>query len=114
MGDVVIVDSGDAGEVGRRMVVLGGGGEEWRGSGRSIDGFDLAAALRQCDDLLIRHGGHAMAAGLSVHPGKLGLLRERLNELARRTLKAEQLLPLLRIDAEVALSELTLERVEEV
>ena len=45
----------------RPTIIVGGEGGEWRGSGRSIAGFDLAAALRACDGLLVRHGGHAMA-----------------------------------------------------
>jgi single-stranded-DNA-specific exonuclease len=97
----------------RPTIILGGDTGEWRGSGRSIEGFDLAAALRQCDDLLARHGGHAMAAGLSVSPDKLDALRQRLNEVARRTLKPEQLQPSLRLDAEASVSEVTLDRVGE-
>ena len=90
----------------RPTIIVGGEGTEWRGSGRSIAGFDLAAALRECGDLLIRHGGHAMAAGLTIHCDKLELFRTRMNELARRALKPEDLQPPLRIDAEVALEEL--------
>ena len=97
----------------RPTIILGGDGEAWRGSGRSIEGFDLAAALRQCDDLLIRHGGHAMAAGVTVHPDQLDALRERLNGLARQCLPRDQLQPTLRLDAEVALAELTLDRLAE-
>jgi single-stranded-DNA-specific exonuclease len=93
----------------RPTIILGGEGDEWRGSGRSIAGFDLAAALRECGDLLVRYGGHAMAAGLSVQPDKIDLLRQRLNELARRALKPEDLQPFLRLDAEVGLDEMTLE-----
>jgi single-stranded-DNA-specific exonuclease len=93
----------------RPTFILGGeGGEHWRGSGRSIAGFDLAAALRECDDLLVRHGGHAMAAGLTLHPDKLDAFRARLNEIARRTLRAEDLQPPLRLDAEVELREISL------
>jgi single-stranded-DNA-specific exonuclease len=97
----------------RPTIILGGEGGEWRGSGRSIAGFDLAAALRECGDLLVRHGGHAMAAGLSVQPDKIDLLRQRLNELARRALKPEDLQPLLRLDAEVGLDEMSLEMLGE-
>jgi single-stranded-DNA-specific exonuclease len=97
----------------RPTIILGGEGDEWRGSGRSIAGFDLAAALRECDDLLVRHGGHAMAAGLSVQPDKIDLLRQRLNELARRALKPEDLQPPLRLDAEVGLDEMTLDSLGE-
>ncbi|MGP8218214.1 MAG: single-stranded-DNA-specific exonuclease RecJ [Limisphaerales bacterium] len=93
----------------RPTIILGGESGEWRGSGRSIAGFDLAAALRECGDLLVRHGGHAMAAGLSLQPDKVDALRQRLNELARRALKPEDLQPPLRLDAEVGLDEMTLE-----
>jgi len=97
----------------RPTIILGGGGEFWRGSGRSIEGFDLAAALRECDDLLVRHGGHALAAGLTIRPENLEAFRTRLNELARRALRPEQLQPTLRLDAEVALRDLSVERVPE-
>ena len=97
----------------RPTIILGGEGDEWRGSGRSIAGFDLAAALRECGDLLVRHGGHAMAAGLSLQPDKMDAFRQRLNELARRALKPEDLQPPLRLDAEVGLDEMTLESLGE-
>jgi single-stranded-DNA-specific exonuclease len=97
----------------RPTIILGGEGGEWRGSGRSIAGFDLAAALRDCDDLLVRHGGHAMAAGLSLKPGKMDALRQRLNEQARRALKPEDFQPLLRLDAEAGLDEMSLEMLDE-
>jgi single-stranded-DNA-specific exonuclease len=113
VGVVGIVASRVLQEFYRPTIILGGEADAWRGSGRSIEGFDLAEALRNCDDLLIRHGGHAMAAGLSVLPSNIGPLRDRLNELARRTLHPEQLQPTLKLDAEVRPSELTLERMRE-
>jgi single-stranded-DNA-specific exonuclease len=109
IGVVGIVASRVLQEFYRPTIIIGGEGDEWRGSGRSIAGFDLAAALRECGDLLLRHGGHAMAAGLSIRPDKIGALRERLNELARRALKPKDLQPSLRLDAEVGLDEMTLE-----
>jgi single-stranded-DNA-specific exonuclease len=93
----------------RPTIIVGGDGDEWRGSGRSIAGFDLAAALRECGDLLIRHGGHAMAAGLSINPSRMEAFRARLNELAQRSLKPESLEASLRLDAEVGLDELNLD-----
>jgi single-stranded-DNA-specific exonuclease len=97
----------------RPTIIVGGEGGEWRGSGRSIAGFDLAAALRECGDLLVRHGGHALAAGLTIDAKNLDALRVRLNELARRALKPEELLPALRLDAELALRDIHLERLDE-
>jgi single-stranded-DNA-specific exonuclease len=92
----------------RPTIIVGGEGTEWRGSGRSIAGFDLAAALRECDDLLTRHGGHAMAAGLAIVPGNLDAFRIRLNQLAQKALRPEDLQATLRLDAEVGLDEMTL------
>lgn len=97
----------------RPTIILGGDGAMWRGSGRSIEGFDLAAALRHCEELLARHGGHAMAAGLTLAAENVSPFRARMNELARQTLQPEQLRPSLALDAEIELSELTLDRVKE-
>ena len=113
IGVVGIVASRVLQEFYRPTVILGGDGAIWRGSGRSIEGFDLAAALRGCEELLLRHGGHAMAAGLSLEPERVGVVRERLNELARAALRPEQLQPSLKLDADVACSELGVEQVEE-
>jgi len=109
IGVVGIVASRVVREFYRPTFVIGGEGGDWRGSGRSIEGFDLAAALRECDDLLLRHGGHAMAAGLSIDPENISALRERLNEIARRELSPEQLIPPLRLDARVPLEAVSLE-----
>ncbi|HEU5396527.1 MAG TPA: single-stranded-DNA-specific exonuclease RecJ, partial [Verrucomicrobiae bacterium] len=100
IGVVGIVASRVLQEFYRPTIIIGGENGEMRGSGRSIAGFDLAAALRECDGLLVRHGGHAMAAGLSILPEKIDLLRERMNDLARLKLGADDLHPTLRLDAE--------------
>ena len=113
IGVVGIVASRVLHEFYRPTIIIGGENGEMRGSGRSIAGFDLAAALRECDHLLVRHGGHAMAAGLSILPDKIDLLREKLNELARRTLKPDDLKPSLNLDAEVGLDEMTFESLGE-
>jgi single-stranded-DNA-specific exonuclease len=106
IGVVGIVASRVLSEFYRPTIIIGGENGEMRGSGRSIAGFDLAAALRECDEFLVRHGGHAMAAGLSITPEKIDLLRGKLNELGRRKLKPEDLQPPLRLDAEVGLDEI--------
>lgn len=111
IGVVGIVASRVLTEFYRPTLIVGGDGAVWRGSGRSIEGFDLAAALRACDDLLVRHGGHAMAAGVTILPENLGPFRDRLNRLAREALHPEQLVPPLRLDASLALSDLDLDMV---
>jgi single-stranded-DNA-specific exonuclease len=113
IGVVGIVASRVLSEFYRPTIIIGGENGEMRGSGRSIAGFDLAAALRECGDLLLRHGGHAMAAGLSITPEKIDLLREKLNELARLKLKPEDLQPPLRLDAEIGLHEINFESLAE-
>ncbi len=113
LGVVGIVASRILRQFYRPTIIVGGDAGAWRGSGRSIEGFDLAASLRQCEDLLLRHGGHAMAAGLALEPSKLESFRTRLNELARQALRKESLQPSLRLDAEVGLADLTLASLEE-
>jgi single-stranded-DNA-specific exonuclease len=97
----------------RPTIIVGGNDSHWRGSGRSIPGFDLADALRQCSDLLVRHGGHALAAGVTLEQANLEAFRKRLNDLARATLTDAQLQAELRLDAEVGLDEITLDGVSE-
>ncbi len=109
IGVVGIVASRVLQQFSRPTIILGGNGGDWRGSGRSIADFDLAAALRHCGDLLVRHGGHPMAAGLTLLPTNLDAFRTRLNDLARQLLREEQFQPLLRLDAEVRLADLSLE-----
>lgn len=107
IGVVGIVASRVVQQFYRPAIIVGGNGAEWRGSGRSISGFDMASALRECGELLIRHGGHAMAAGVAVTRDKIDALRIRLNEVARRRLRPDDLQPRLRLDAEVGLGEIT-------
>lgn len=97
----------------RPTFILAKDGDGWKGSARSIEGFDLAEAMRDCDDLLNDHGGHAMAAGVSVKPGQLDAFRERINEIAKKTISAEMFQAPLKLDAETNLSEMTLVRLKE-
>ena len=113
LGVVGIVASRVLQQFYRPTLILGREEGEWRGSGRSIPGFDLAAALRECGDLLVRHGGHALAAGLALRAENLAPLRERLNLLARRALTPEALQPALRLEAAVRLGDLTLDTLAE-
>lgn len=113
IGVVGIVASRMLQEFYRPTIIFGGDGEQWRGSGRSIEGFDLAAALRDCGDVLIKHGGHAMAAGVSILPEKVDAFRARLNDLARAKLHPNQLIPPLRLDGETTLADLTFGQLRE-
>jgi single-stranded-DNA-specific exonuclease len=80
-----------------------------RGSGRSIDGLSLVQALTRCHDLLEKYGGHEMAAGLTVREENFDAFSTAFRTAARDLLSDEQLLPRLRIDHELAFSELNFE-----
>jgi single-stranded-DNA-specific exonuclease len=83
-----------------------------KGSGRSIDGLSLVEALGDCSRLLERHGGHEMAAGLTIRHDYLAELRELFRAAARRRLREEDLLPKLELDAEITLREVRLPLLE--
>jgi len=75
-----------------------------RGSGRSIEGFDLAGAIASCGHLLEKHGGHTAAAGLTIEAKNVAAFREAFEQVAHDGLPKGELLKPLRIDAQVALS----------
>ncbi len=90
-----------------RPAVVGHKGEEYtRASCRSIPEFHITQALDECHDLLVRHGGHAMAAGFTVRNGNLPLLVQRLRVIAERELSTQNLCPVLHADLELSLSDL--------
>ncbi len=78
-----------------------------KGSARSISGFDIYNAIKQCDDLLIAFGGHKYAAGLTIEKDKIDIFRKRFNEIAKQNLTEELLVPKLKIDAEIRLGNIT-------
>ncbi|MGE5591312.1 MAG: single-stranded-DNA-specific exonuclease RecJ [Bacillota bacterium] len=91
----------------RPTVMLSLEGGEARGSGRSLPAFHLFHALERCEDLLTRFGGHGQAAGLALSADRLPDLKRRLEEMARQELTEDDLLPVLRLDGEVAPQDVT-------
>jgi single-stranded-DNA-specific exonuclease len=90
-----------------RPAVVGEMGSEFtRASCRSIPEFHITQALDECRDLLVRHGGHALAAGFTVRNEHLSVLMEKLNSLAERDLNGRDLHPVLYADLEVPLIDL--------
>lgn len=87
----------------RPAIVASKGAEETRGSCRSIPEFHITDALDQCADLLVRHGGHAAAAGFTVKNENLSALVTRLKAIAAEKLSKEDLKPTVAADAEVSL-----------
>jgi single-stranded-DNA-specific exonuclease len=93
----------------RPAVVAAKGPEETRGSCRSIPEFHITDALDLCRDLLVRHGGHAAAAGFTVKNENLPKLVGQLKEIAKDQLEGKDLRHTLTADIEVALEELNFE-----
>jgi single-stranded-DNA-specific exonuclease len=81
-------------------------GETTRCSCRSIPEFHITQALDQCKDLLVRHGGHAAAAGFTVRNENLDELKKRLKSISAQQLGSWDLRQTLNADAEVPLSDL--------
>lgn len=106
-GVVGIVASRVVERFGRPTFLIGLDGETGRGSGRSIEGFDLHAALTRCGDLLERFGGHRMAAGLTIRRERIAEFRERFDAIARATLAPEDLGASQRVDVAVAMADLS-------
>ena len=77
-----------------------------RASCRSIPEFHITQALDQCQDLLVRHGGHALAAGFTVKNENRPELIRRLHEIAKKELSGKDLKPALRADLDIPLFEL--------
>ncbi len=84
------------------MIAIDNG--EGKGSARSIPGFHLCNALKECEDLLLRYGGHKYAAGLTINPVNIDKFRERMKEVSQRLLTDDDLIAKLYIDSEIELS----------
>ena len=80
-------------------------GEEGKGSGRSIPGFDLYEALTECNELIEKFGGHSMAVGINVKKDNFEKFKEKFEEIAKQK-HIEEIVPILKIDALINLDEI--------
>jgi len=87
------------------MIAISDG--EGKGSARSIPGFHLCEALKQCEDLLIRYGGHKYAAGLSIKAENIPAFRDRFRQVSGQNLSKEDTTPKLFIDLEIELKDVS-------
>jgi len=83
------------------------------GSARSIPGFDLHSAFNACSHHLIKHGGHAAAAGMSIEEDKIDAFRAEFCEYAAANISHEELQAELFIDGEFPLSAFTTQVVDQ-
>lgn len=85
-----------------------------KGSGRSIKGLNLVDALSYCDDILVRFGGHELAAGLSVRRGDVDEFRKKINEYAAQRLSDEDTRVVCEADCELRVADISMELAEEI
>ncbi len=109
-GVIGIVSSRLVDKYAKPAIVITFDGEEGRGSGRSLQGFSLHSAIASCEDILLRFGGHDLAAGLSVAREHVQELRRRINEWAMVQCP-EPAVPVLTADAPLSLGGLSVEEV---
>ncbi len=106
-GIVGLVASRIVDEFYRPAVIVEMGAEFSRGSARSIPEFHITEALEACTDLLVRYGGHAAAAGFTVSNDRLAALEARLQHIATEKLAGVKLTPVLNIDIEIELDQMS-------
>lgn len=82
--------------------------DDGKGSGRSIKGLNLVEALNYCEDLLVKFGGHELAAGLTVKRGNLDDFRERINAYAREHLSEDAFVIKYDADCEIEMRDMNL------
>jgi single-stranded-DNA-specific exonuclease len=106
-GVIGIVASRIVEEFGRPTILIGLDGDEGKGSGRSISRFDLHGGIGRCKQYLKRFGGHRSAAGVTIARDQVDAFARCFNQGARAALTPDDLVPELRVDMEVALSDIT-------
>lgn len=89
----------------RPVFILAQGEQDVKGSGRSIEAYSMYDGLSVCKDLLVKFGGHPMAAGLSMHRENIEEFRRRLN--ARCTLRPDEMVPKYVIDVPMPIGYVT-------
>ena len=104
-GVIGIVASRIVEDTGRPTVLIALDAGMGKGSGRSISAFHLHEALTDCRQHLVRFGGHRMAAGVTVSSEHVGEFARCFNEIARARLRAEDLVPELRVDLELPIDD---------
>lgn len=83
-----------------------------KGSGRSVQGFDLHNALCKCSDLLDKYGGHEMAIGLSLKKENYNMFKNKFEEIAR-DYKVDDIIPIIYVDSQVSSKTLNLDLVKQ-
>jgi single-stranded-DNA-specific exonuclease len=95
------------------FLVLGGENGLAKGSGRGVEGLDMVAVLGACKELLTSWGGHPMAVGVSLEPGKMEAFREAFDQAVRKRMGERPLERILKVSTELRPEEVTQALLEE-
>jgi single-stranded-DNA-specific exonuclease len=87
----------------RPTVLISLDGNRGKGSGRSIEGFDLYEGIQRCSPMLLSYGGHRFAVGLTIESERIEAFKDRFEELVSQGCKPSDFVPRIRIDSEVDL-----------
>ena len=87
-------------------------GNEGKGSGRSIPGFDLHKALMECSKDIKKFGGHSMAIGITIEKDKFESFKNDFEKYAEQT-NIKEIVPIVNIDAEISLKDLSIDIVKQ-
>ncbi len=89
-------------------------GDSAKGSGRSVNGFNLFGALEDSSDLLEKFGGHELAAGLTIKPENIEKFRKKINAFAKGATKNLNRVPEISLDAQIKVTYITLDTVHDI
>lgn len=89
-------------------------GNEAKGSGRSVNGFNLFGALENCSDLLEKFGGHELAAGLTIKEENIEAFRQKINNCSKDSFTEQMMTPTIMLDAAIKVPYISLETVNDI
>lgn len=90
-------------------ILISDDGTVGKGSCRSVKGFNINEALCECKDLLVKYGGHELAAGVTVESDKIDLFRKKINEYAKENFDFNSICNFIDADLEIGIKDVSVE-----
>ncbi|MDO4175452.1 MAG: single-stranded-DNA-specific exonuclease RecJ [Eubacteriales bacterium] len=112
-GVIGIVSSRISDRYGCPTVLISLDGDQGKGSGRSVNGFNLFEALENSAQFLEKFGGHALAAGLTIARDQLPAFKQSICAYAKENISEEDLKPIVNIDCLISPDDITLDAIRE-
>lgn len=114
LGVIGIVASKITDRYGLPSILISFDGNIGKGSGRSIKGFNINEAIGECRELLVKYGGHELAAGLTVSRENVAAFRKKINEYAVKVFDFDHISTVLNADMELSGKDITVENALEI